>query len=421
MTNLYAETAEPAIESPPLKGNQSVEVAVVGAGFTGLSAALHLAERGVRVAVIESEAPGFGASGRNGGQVNPGLKPDPDTVERDHGADLGTRMNAFAGGAPQFVFDLIARHGIRCDARRNGTLRAAITERSARAVRVTAQQWQRRGADIEMLEGDAVTDVTGTNRYRAALLDRRGGDLNPLSFAHGLARVASAAGASIYGGSQVLALKRIGSAWQLNTHAGSVIAPRVLLATNGYSGALMPPLARSVVPVFGAIAATGPLPEELARRILPTRSVLFESGAITVYYRIDTGNRLLFGGRGPMQEVSRREQVRPLTTYAASLWPELKDVTWQHVWGGRLAMTWDHYPHVHELAPGVHAALGYNGRGVALSTALGAQLARLLAEPGTPLDMPVTPLKPIAMHGFWKTGVRMAILKGRLLDSLGLS
>src|SRR5271170_3676531 len=121
--SIYAETARPAPETPKLDGDRSVSVAIVGAGFTGLSAALHLAERGVDVAVLEAHEPGWGASGRNGGQVNPGLKHDPDAVERDFGVELGSRMNALAGGAPAFVFDLIERHAIQCDARRNGTLR----------------------------------------------------------------------------------------------------------------------------------------------------------------------------------------------------------------------------------------------------------------------------------------------------------
>src|ERR1700733_15267004 len=206
MANLYQDTAEPASPTPPLDGDVRTDVAVVGGGVTGLSTALHLAEQGAKVALLEAEEPGWGASGRNGGQVNPGLKLDPDTVERDHGSELGARMNAFAGAAPAFVFDLIERHGIRCDARRNGTLRAAIRAKHAAQVRASAEQLARCGAPVELLDGSSLERATGTRRYLLAMLDRRGGDLNPLSFVRGLVRAALGAGAAVHGGSRALGM-----------------------------------------------------------------------------------------------------------------------------------------------------------------------------------------------------------------------
>src|ERR1700727_2300414 len=156
MPILYRETAPPALSTPPLEGESRADIAVVGGGLTGLSTALHAAEAGAKVVLLEAVDPGFGASGRNGGQVNPGLKPDPDTVERDFGADLGRRMNALAGSAPALVFDLVKRHGIACDARQNGTLRAAAHARHAAAIRKTCAQLERRGAPVELLEGAAL-------------------------------------------------------------------------------------------------------------------------------------------------------------------------------------------------------------------------------------------------------------------------
>src|SRR5580704_13103284 len=153
MANLYAETASPAPAASPLEADVRADVAVVGGGITGLSTALHAARSGASVVLLEAEEIGFGASGRNGGQVNPGLKPDPDTVERDFGADLGGRMNALAAAAPALVFDLVRRHGIDCDARQNGTLRAAVRARHAAAIRSTFEQLERRGAPVELLEG----------------------------------------------------------------------------------------------------------------------------------------------------------------------------------------------------------------------------------------------------------------------------
>jgi glycine/D-amino acid oxidase-like deaminating enzyme len=418
MPNLYQDTAEPAIPTPPLDGDVQTDVAVIGGGITGLSTALHLAEHGAGVVLLEAEEPGWGASGRNGGQVNPGLKPDPDDVERDFGRDLGGRMNAVAGGAPAFVFDLIRRHGIRCDARQNGTLRAAIRAKHAVRVHATAEQFARRGAPVELLEGAALERATGTARYRVAMLDRRGGDLNPLSFARGLARAALRAGAAVHGGTRALGMKKTGDVWRIDTAAGIVSARRVVLATNGYTDDLWPNLRRTIVPLFGAIAATEVLPDAIARGIMPSRAVLYESGTVTVYYRVDTGRRLLIGGRGPMHEIAAVSAIAHLPDYARTLWPALAQTRWTHGWGGRLAMTADQYPHIHEPADGVSVCLGYNGRGVAMATAMGAQLARRLLK--SEFDMPITGMKRIRLHSMWKLGVRAAIAHGRLTDFLGI-
>jgi len=419
MSNLYQETAEPAVATPALEGDVQADVAVIGGGITGLSTALHLAEQGTRVALLEAEQPGWGASGRNGGQVNPGLKLDPDTVERDFGKDLGGRMNALAGAAPAFVFELIERHAIRCEARRNGTLRAAIHAKHADQLRATAEQLLRRGAPVEILQGAELEQATGTARYRLAMLDRRGGDLNPLSYARGLLRAARAAGAAVHGGTRALALRRTAAAWMVDTAGGTVAAPQVVLATNGYTDDLWPNLRRTVIPLFGAIAATAVLPESIARGVMPSRAVLYESGTITVYYRVDAGSRLLIGGRGPQHEISATAAIPHLLAYARVLWPALAGIPWTHAWGGRLAMTRDHYPHVHEPAAGVLTCLGYNGRGVAMATAMGAQLARRVLNPAAEIDMPVTGMKDIRLHSLWPLAVRAAIAHGRLSDFLG--
>jgi glycine/D-amino acid oxidase-like deaminating enzyme len=198
-----------------------------------------------------------------------------------------------------------------------------------------------------------------------------------------------------------------------------VSAPHVVLATNGYTDDIWPGLKRTVVPVFGAMAATAILPEDIARQIMPSRSVLYESGSVTVYYRLDGGPRLLIGGRGPMREISSTVPLTHLIAYARRLWPALAGVDWTHAWGGRLAMTRDQYPHIHEPAAGVLACLGYNGRGVAMGTVMGAQLARRILTPSAAFDMPITNLKTIALHPLWPIAVRAVIARGRISDFLG--
>jgi glycine/D-amino acid oxidase-like deaminating enzyme len=230
--SLYAETARPVVATPPLDGDRRVDVCVIGGGFTGLSAALPLAQQGVDVAVLEAHEPGWGASGRNGGQVNPGLKRDPDEVEADFGADLGRRMVALSGDAPSVVFRLVERHQIECDALQSGTVRAALSARDAAAVRASAEQGRRRDAPVELLDRDAVRAVTGTERYACAMLDRRGGQVNPLGYARGLAQAAVQAGAAVHGATPALKVQRNGI-WNVRTPTGTVRADKLILATNG--------------------------------------------------------------------------------------------------------------------------------------------------------------------------------------------
>ena len=421
MANLYRETAAAAAAAPPaLAGELRADVVVVGGGFTGLSAALHLAELGMSVVLLEARDPGWGASGRNGGQVNPGLKHDPSVTQRDFGAERAARMVTFAGNAPDFVFELVRRLQLECAATRCGTLRAASHPKHLAKLRISAGQYERLGAPVEFLERDAIAAATGTTRYAGALLDHRGGALNPLSFARGLARAAAAAGAVVCGDSRALAIERSGSAWRVRTAGGSVVANSLVLATNGYTDGLWPDLRRTVVPVFGAIAATEPLEDGAAASILPGRQVLYESGAVTVYYRVDESRRLLIGGRGPMREIDAAADVPHIVAYARKLWPCLAATAWTHGWGGRLGFTADQYPHVYAPAEGVLVCLGYSGRGVALATAMGALLAKRLADPNTDFPMPITALKTIPFHGYWPISVPAAILLARIADRLGL-
>ena len=416
--SLYRDTAPAAPATPKLQGGHTADVAIVGAGFTGLSTALHLAETGRRAIVLEAREPGWGASGRNGGQVNPGLKEAPDAVVARHGADLGARMVAFSHTAPDLVFELVRRHQIRCEARQGGTLRLATHAKSVADLRALAADCARRGMPAELLEGPALQAATGTAYYPAGLLDRRGGDLNPLAYARGLARAAQQAGAAVHGATPVRSLRPTAGGWELETPEGRVTAGRVVLATNGYTDGLWPGLRQSVVPVFSSIAATEPMPADMARRVFPLRGSAYETGRITVYYRVDQGDRLVLGGRGPLREISGPGSLASLIRHAGRLWPILRGLRWSHGWSGQLAVTTDHYPHVHELAAGLYACLGYNGRGVAMGTAMGRQMTSLLA--GGPFDMPFTPLTPIRFHRFWPVGVTAAVLKGRVLDRLGI-
>jgi glycine/D-amino acid oxidase-like deaminating enzyme len=194
----------------------------------------------------------------------------------------------------------------------------------------------------------------------------------------------------------------------------------VLIATDGYSDGLVPGLARSVIPIFSAIIATAPLSAELASSLLPDRPVVYETGNITIYYRRDASNRLLMGGRGPQRKTLKREDFRHLVNYARLLWPALARVEWTHWWNGQFALTSDFYPRLHMPQPGLFVMLGYSGRGVALSSAMGAELASVLAGAApSSFPLPVTPVRTMPLHRFWRLGVNARVAYGRLLDRLG--
>lgn len=408
------------MQAPPLSGSRRADVVVVGAGFTGLSAALHLAERGASVVVLDAGQPGWGASGRNGGQVNPGLKHEPATILRDFGPELGGRMVALSGGAPQTVFDLVERHQMAVEAHRGGTVRAAFGPAGHREIQDAANGQIAAGSPVEALDAAGMERLTGTRRYLGGMIDPRGGNLNPLGYARGLAQAAVNAGAAVHGGTPATRMRRAAAGWAVETPGGTVTADQVVLATNGYTDGLWPRLRRTVVPVYSGIAATEPLPPDVARTILPGRASVYEIASLTVYYRLDAWGRLLMGGRSVLRDTSDPRDFRRLVAYAQRLFPAIADARWTHFWNGQLAVTADHYPHLHVPAPGVVAALGYNGRGVAMATAMGGEVARLLS--GTEADalsMPVTDIRPIPFHALWKTAATARITYGRIRDWIG--
>jgi glycine/D-amino acid oxidase-like deaminating enzyme len=417
---LYAATATPPVPTPALDHDARVEVAIVGAGYTGLSAALHLAERGRRVALLEAHEPGWGAAGRNGGQVNAGLKHEPDTVEHALGPVYGPRLVRLAGGAPDFLFALIARHRIDCEAQRAGTLRAAYQPLHAVALRASAQQWVQRGVGVEYWDAARVAAATGTERYVGATFDPRGGAVNPLGLARGLAAAALRAGASIHGGTPALGLERDGALWRLATPHAVVRADKVVLATDGYSDDLWPGLRTSIVPIYSSMIATAPLPPPLAATVLRGGIVLYEAGNITVYYRRDRDGRLLMGGRGRQNGAAGRGSYEHLVRYARDLWPALATVEWTHWWNGQFALTLDFYPRFHAPAPNLYIGLGYSGRGVAFGVALGAELAAAAAgEPLESLAVRATPVPHLRFHRFWRIGVAAGVAYGRIRDRFG--
>jgi glycine/D-amino acid oxidase-like deaminating enzyme len=416
--SLWAATAASGPSCPPLSGDRSAELCVVGGGFTGLSAAYHAAQAGAEVVLVEAAEPGWGAAGRNGGQVIPGLKLDPNDLERRFGAERGGRLVDFAGAAADLVFELVAKHRIDCQARRQGWVHAVHGRAALPLEEDRARQWQARGAALEMLDRDQVSAILGTDEYIAGLLDPRGGWLQPLAYARGLARAAQDAGASLHGMSPATRIDRSGDGWRIAAPMGSAIAKQVLICTNAYTDELWPRLGRSLIPVTSYQVATEPLSDELRARIMPKGHVSSDTRRLLRYFCMTPDGRLVMGGRGHLRESDRRELYAHIVASMHELYPGTSDARLDYFWSGRVAVTLDHLPKIFELGPGMWSGAGYNGRGVAMATAMGRLLAQCAGGAAADsLPLPPTKPRPLPFHGLRGPAIGLAVGWKLLLDA----
>lgn len=398
--SLWVRTAGAAPHFAALAGEARCDVAVIGAGLLGLSTALHLAEGGASVVVLEAAEPGWGSGGRNGGQVNPGLKIDPQDTVRRFGAARGEALVAFAGSVADETFATIRRHGIDCDASQAGWLQLAHTARALPALERRAEEWRARGVAVETLTAGRAAEIAGSEAYVGGILNPHGGAVQPLKLVRGLAAAAAAQGAAIHARSPVERLERDGTQTVLVTPQGRVTAGRVLVATNAYTGPQVPGLRRDLLPVSTFQVASEPLPPHLAATVLPGGHHVSDTHRSLYYFRKDAEGRFVIGGRGAYGARGMAGAYAELRRVAQRIFPGLAEVRWEHRWGGMVGVTEDHLPHIAEPAPGVLAAVGFNGRGVALSVALGPHLARRLSGgPEEAMPLPVGPLAPIRLHG----------------------
>jgi glycine/D-amino acid oxidase-like deaminating enzyme len=404
----------------PLQLNEQVDLAIVGGGIMGLSAALHAAKLGLSVRVVDAKSIGEGASGLNGGQVIPGLKYDPEWLLEHFGAERGEALIRFGASTADAVFDLIATEKLAVPFIRNGWIQAAHTETALRAAESRDRQWRARGADVRLLDAAEVAERTGARGYLGGWLDRRAGVINPLAYTLELARIAKAAGARIAEQEKAVALRREAGSWLLVMASGAEVrATSVAVATNAYSDGLIPGLAQTIVPLHSFQIATAPLPSDVAAGILPHGQAVSDSRRILVYYRKSPDGRLVLGGRGRMALPKSADDWAHLQRAMLRLYPALSGIAIERRWFGRVAMTPDHLPHIHEPQPGLVTAVGCQGRGVGLMTALGARLAAYAASgDATHLPFPVSPIRPIPFHAFRQVGVAATIAWYRMLDAL---
>ncbi|MBF0333841.1 MAG: FAD-binding oxidoreductase [Alphaproteobacteria bacterium] len=371
----YQATAHPAPRRPALRGALACDVCVIGAGYTGLLAALELAERGFRVAVVEAHRVGWGASGRNGGQIVTGYSTDMSRVRRLTGVDDARLLWRMAEEAKTIVADRIARHAIDCDLRW-GYLFAAAKPRHLAGLAEMAEDWARDYGygRATPLDRAGLAAELGGGAYFGGLKDEGGGHLHPLNYALGLARAAEAAGVTLFEDSAALSVDA--DAATLRTAEGEVRANHLILCGNAHVGRLVPEAARRILPVATQMIATAPLGAERARRLIPSGAAVSDTNHIVDYFRLSADGRLLFGGGASYWSDGAGDPARAIGKRMRRVFPELADVAIEHAWTGHVAITANRMPWFGRVGRRLWFAHGYSGHGVLLTAIAG----RLLAE-----------------------------------------
>jgi glycine/D-amino acid oxidase-like deaminating enzyme len=397
--SLWAAQTPLGPDLPRLEGSAHADVVVIGAGFTGLSTALHLREAGIEVAIVEAMEPGWGASGRNNGQVIPTLsRPDPDDIVARHGA-AGERFVAMLRDSATTLFDTVRRYGIDAEHEQAGWVQPVHSPGRIKIAERRVRQWSKHGAPVELLSRDQVRDMLGSEAWYGGFWNRSGGHINPLALARGLARTVLGLGARIYARSPVIDFMRRGDRWAVRTEKGELSARALVLASNAYTGefskALAPDIAHEVMPVLSWQMATQPLSDNVRKTVIPARQAMSDTHGELYFARYDARNRLVTGGAviGPGNK-AKRLKAR-VAQRLQHLWPQIGEISFDYVWNGYVGMTTDYMPRIHKLGPDAYGWTGCNGRAVALTIPLGAELAKAVRgttanELALPFSEPVT-------------------------------
>jgi glycine/D-amino acid oxidase-like deaminating enzyme len=383
---------------------ERVDVAIVGAGFTGVSAARTLAKHGAKVAVLETNSLGWGASSRNGGMVLTGMKLDVETLAGRYGMDATKRMYAASLASIDLVEQIVGEEQIDCNFSRCGHLEVACKQSHfdayARSVEVIAREFNHQ---LRVVPRNELRGEIGSDIYHGGIVDEVSAGLNPARYVAGLGRAALRAGACIFESTRVDRIARASrngvSGFQLVTSRGSVFADNVFIATSGYTSNVTPALRKKIIPIGSFIIATERLPEALAHDLSPRNRMIYDSKHYLYYYRLTPDNRMLFGGRAaffPETSSTIRRSAEILRRGMIGVYPQLRDVKVEYAWGGTLDFCFDTMPHAGRM-DGMYYAVGYAGHGVAMATYLGAKIAEEISggaeeNPYATIPFPGAPL-----------------------------
>lgn len=420
--SLWEDLSDAGTQFPSLSGDSKSNLVVVGGGFLGLSTGLHAARQGLSVTILEAAEPGFGASGRNTGFVVPSLKSSIGPAEAIHdlGEVHGRRLMRLVARSGADVFDLIRDEGISCHPEQRGWLQPGHSAAAERILLSRLPALRDAGVDADFLDQDAMVAETGLPEVHGGLKVSSGGQINPLAYARGLADAAARAGVTLHSRSPALRIEAAGSRWRVETPTGSVIADRIILATNAMAPRdLAPGLKASLVPARVFQIATQVLPYELRAAILPSGAPMADTRRHTFALRWSPDGRLMTGGMAApvpgRMEVAKRSFLHRLERWVPGLPPLKAD----YAWTGMIAGTLDFLPRMIKLAPNLYGAIGCNGRGVALTTALGREIAALCAgdQDEASFVLPVTPPRAIPLSRLSGIGPHLWLPWSNLVDA----
>ncbi len=386
---LWEDTAPREATTAMLRETVNADAVVIGAGYTGLSTALHLALAGASVVVLESFDVGYGGSGRNVGLVNAGMWVSPEEVAATLGVQYGERLLRLLGDAPKYVFELVDRYGIQCEPVRTGTLHCAVGAGGLADLERRAAQWQARGAPVQLLSAVETAAKLGTGIYTGSLWDRRAGTIQPLGYARGLARAALQAGARLYTNSAVRSAAHDQGGWTVRTDRGAVKPSWIVVATDAYGTGPWPEINDEQVHLPYFNVSTEPLDGRALETILPGRQGAWDTQKVLSSFRLDRAGRLIFGSVGALTGTGKYVHMAWAERTVRRMFPQLGAVKWERAWYGSIGMTADRLPRFHKLAPNVISFSGYNGRGIAPGTAFGRLLAQYVTGKISDSDLPL--------------------------------
>jgi len=421
---LWASTATPLRAFPALQGSAQADVVIIGAGYTGLSAAHHLAASGLEPIVLEANQPGWGASGRNGGVITAKFRLSFPAIAAAHGREMARRMYDIAHEAVDIVSELVDQFGIESAAlTRSGQVKAAHNHETLRYA-VTEAQWLKAelgDSTMSVLSADQVREETGSSGFVGGVLHGGSGGIHPLNYLHGLAEGVAAAGVRIHAQTPALRLRREGSGVVVETPAGIVTARQAIIATNSYSDLTGATRAyqNTLIPFRSAIIATEKLSPNLAASVMPTRRTYTETKRMMRWFRM-VDDRVIFGGRGAFGKQDSPAAFRALHKAMTGIFPQLADVPLAYRWSGLVAMTLDSVPHVGRVDDRVLLAMGYNGAGVAMSSLMGRYLAAFARGEAPDVGLlDAARMRRVPFYPLREPAVRMVAGWYQFLDAIG--
>jgi glycine/D-amino acid oxidase-like deaminating enzyme len=424
--SLWAAATPSGPDLPRLVGPEKADVIVIGGGFTGLSTALHLREAGIDVAIVEAMEPGWGASGRNNGQVIPTLsRVDPEEIVARHGA-AGERFVAMLCDSASQLFDVARRYQLSAEQEQTGWVQPVHSPGRIKIAERRVRQWGNVGAPVELLSRDQARAMLGSDAWYGGFWNRSGGHVNPLALARELARAVVKQGGRIYARSPVEGFERRGDRWIAKTAEGEISGRALVVASNAYSGefspTLAPEIAREVVPVLSWQMSTQPLSDNVRKTVIPDRQAMSDTHGELYFARYDARNRLITGGAviGP-GDAAERLKAR-VAKRLQRLWPQIGEAKFDYVWNGYVGMTTDFLPRIHRLGPNAYGWTGCNGRAVALTIPLGNELAKAVrGVPEGELALPLTTPAPLPFHGVLRKLAPLMLLLYRRRDAREIS